>query len=402
MRGAERRAGGSGVSGAPSRATNGYQTRAFGDAAAARCELVLARSLHRSRSCATAPPVRPRRGDAARTIVEAAGGDRCKGVLALGDPNRIGRLARDLGLRGIFRRAAASRHKLLTRRRLRRGVPVPWFVRSASKRRSCSRFSGVVKPRLSAPRRHRATMPRARARRNRVRLLRLERWRVMRDAATRVVVKASAGTRYALEGLLNGRSDAALFDKTDTLDGPLSSREYVTTVGSMRRVETAGAKRRTRSACDKGRLTRRRVNETGLVLEGAARPSGVSAPVRSLSGRGTAARFVARGPSAAHALGRTPRIRAQGCASGVMMSDPGRGIFRRVEGSKRRAASHIVDVRITRPRADHVPPEGRAIWVHLARAETRGEVERARGRVTRGLAAYRESDDGGGRSPEAA
>src|SRR6478672_10591215 len=116
--------------------TTGYQTRAFGEAAARLgVELVFATDrchLIEDPWQDHAVPIRFYDEDrSVAAILEAAAVRPIDGVLVAGDrPTVIGaRVAEQLGLPWHPpAAAAAARHKLLTRERLRdAGLPVPWF-----------------------------------------------------------------------------------------------------------------------------------------------------------------------------------------------------------------------------------------------------------------------------------
>src|SRR3954468_1133731 len=117
--------------------TTGYQTRAFGDAAARLgVELVFATDrchLIEDPWQDEAIPIRfyDEEGSVA-TILASAAARPLDGLIVVGDrPTVIGaRVAEQLGLPWHPPAAATiARHKLLTRERLRdAGLPVPWFV----------------------------------------------------------------------------------------------------------------------------------------------------------------------------------------------------------------------------------------------------------------------------------
>ncbi len=230
--------------------TTGYQTRAFGDAAARlgvelvfatdRCHLIEDPWQDR------AIPIRFYDEDASvAAILASAAASPLDGVLVVGDRPTViaARVAEALGLPWHPPAAAiAARHKLLTRERLRdAGLPVPWFIPVALSSRLSAlsqepsalspqplSYPCVLKPvALSGSRgvmrandaaeleaaleRLRALMqqPEVRAERN--------------EAHAEALIEGFIpGREYALEGLMTrGELEVlAIFDKPDPLDGP--------------------------------------------------------------------------------------------------------------------------------------------------------------------------------------
>jgi biotin carboxylase len=363
--------------------TTGYQTRAFGDAAARlgidlvfatdRCHMLEDPWFDR------AIPIRFfDEAGSAQAIIEAARTMPLDGVLAVGDrPTVIAALvAQAFGLPGHPPEAAAvARHKQLTRERLReRGLPVPWFVPTSIDEdpralASSVAFPCVIKPvALSGSRgvmraddepsfvaafeRLRALMrsPEVRAERN--------------DAHSLALVEEFIpGREYALEGLMHhGEFHViALFDKPDPLDGPFFEETiYVTPSIAAPGVQQAIAGAINAAAAAIGLRhgpvhAECRVNAQGVfVLEVAARPIG-----------GLCARVIPGLEELLlrHACGEAPDVwKRDANASGVMMIPiPRRGVFREVAGvDDARRVPGIVDVQITaKPDQLLVPlPEG--------------------------------------------
>jgi hypothetical protein len=374
--------------------TTGYQTRAFGDAAARLgVELVFATDrchLLDDPWQDRAVPIRFYDEDASvAAILDAAGTNPIDGVLVVGDrPAVIGaRVMRALGLPGHPPEAAAAAgNKLRTRQRLRdAGLAVPW-VQSISldadpfALADTIAYPAVVKPlalsgsrgvmRADDRREFVTAFERLRA------LLRSPPIRAERTEAHEAALVEGfiPGREYALEGLLEHGvlRVLALFDKPDPLDGPFFEETiYVTPSLTPGAVQEAVAANIARAADAIGLQhgpvhAECRVNEAGVfVLEVAARPIG-GLCARALS-------FHARtgdGPSATleelllrHALGESAdRWVREPRASGVMMIPiPRRGVFRRVDHIDRaRATPGVDDLRIT-AKADQllVPlPEG--------------------------------------------
>ena len=412
--------------------TTGYQTRAFGDAAARlgvdlvfatdRCDMlddpwqdeaIPIRFYDESRSVAA--------------ILELARARPIDGVLAVGDRPTViaARVAEGLGLPGHPPAAAAiARNKQLTRERLRdAGLPVPWFVIApadtdpAALARSAS-FPCVVKPlalsgsrgviRADDPSSFLAAFDRLRA------LLRAPDVRAERnDAHDTVLVEGFIeGREFALEGLLHHGTlhVLALFDKPDPLDGPFFEETiYVTPSSAAADVQQAIVDAVGRAADAIGLRhgpvhAECRVNDRGVfALEVAARPIG-GLCARALRFQGVAyLRKGSRTFSCAvspekvrdpfltrpleelllrHALGEAPDAWCrEPRASGVMMIPiPRRGMFRSVAGiDAARCVAGVDDLQITaKPDQLLVPlPEGASyLGFIFARGERGADVER--------------------------
>jgi biotin carboxylase len=394
--------------------TTGYQTRAFGDAAA-RLGVALVFATDRCHLLEdpwqdAAIPIRfhDENGSVA-AILDAARTRPIDGVLVVGDrPAVIGaRVMLALGLPGHSPDAVASAgHKRRTRERLRdAGLAVPWFLPTSldvDPRRLAASLSypAIVKPlALSGSRgvmraddagafvrsfeRLRALLrsPEIRAERNEA-----------HDAA--LVEGFIPGREYALEGVLEHGvlRVLALFDKPDPLDGPFFEETiYVTPSSAPDDVLHAIASNVARAADAIGLRhgpvhAECRVNDAGVfVLEVAARPIG-GLCARALTFQAVAA---VRPDSTLeelllrHALGestagwvREPR------ASGVMMIPiPRRGIFRRAEHlDEARATPGVYDLRIT-AKADQLlvplPESASYLGFIFARGPDPGDVEGA-------------------------
>jgi hypothetical protein len=407
--------------------TTGYQTRAFGDAAARLgVELVFATDrchLIEDPWQDQAIPIRFYDEDASvAAILESAAARPLDGLLVVGDrPTVIGaRVAERLGLPWHPpAAAAAARHKLLTREYLRdAGLPVPWFLplsidaEPSAISRQPSTYPCVLKPvALSGSRgvmraddaeglavafaRLQALMrqPDVRAERN--------------DAhATALVEGFIPGREYALEGLLHhGRLHTlAIFDKPDPLDGPFFEETVYLTPSAagddtQRAIVDAVVRAARALGLHHGPIHAEcRVNADGVfVLEVAARPIG-GLCARTLRFCGVRSRVSGGGEREnrdltppepleelllRHALGEDPTpYQPEAIASGVMMIPiPKRGIFRRVDGiDDARAVADIVELHITaKPDQLLVPlPEGASyLGFIFARAATPDAVDRA-------------------------
>jgi hypothetical protein len=400
--------------------TTGYQTRAFGDAAARLgVELVFATDrchLIEDPWQDEAIPIRfyDEEGSVA-AILESTTARPVDGLIVVGDrPTVIGaRVAKQLGLPWHSPAAAAiARHKLLTRERLRdAGLPVPWFAPidltqsgvpssqpPAPSPQSLApspqhpapsfqppSFPCVVKPvALSGSRgvmraddadglaaafvRLQALMaqPEVRAERNEAN-------------ATALVEGFIPGREYALEGLMHhGRLQAlALFDKPDPLDGPFFEETIYVTPSSASDDEQQAIVDRVQQAAAAIGLSHGpihaecRVNAEGVyVLEVAARPIGglCARALRFGSDPETGRETRDLTPISLeelllrHALGEGGIWERERAASGVMMIPiPKRGVFRHVDGlDEARAVSGIDAIHVT-AKADQllVPlPEG--------------------------------------------
>jgi hypothetical protein len=403
--------------------TTGYQTRAFGDAAArVGVELVFATDrchLIEDPWQDHAIPIRFYDEDASvAAILESAAARPLDGLLVVGDrPTVIGaRVAERLGLPWHPpAAAAAARHKQLTRERLRdAGLPVPWFLpvpldvptpslsnpsNPQSPIPSPLSYPCILKPvalsgsrgvmRADDAEGLAAAFARLQA------LMRQPEVRAERDEAhaTALIEGFIPGREYALEGLLHhGRLQTlAIFDKPDPLDGPFFEETiYLTPSAAGDDTQGAIVDAVTRAARALGLHhgpihAECRVNGDGVfVLEVAARPIG-----------GLCARTLrfqpAPGPEPLaleeillrHALGEDPTpYQRDATASGVMMVPiPKRGILRRVDGiDEARAVPGVVEIHIT-AKTDQllVPlPEGASyLGFIFARAAASDAVDRA-------------------------
>ena len=399
--------------------TTGYQTRAFGDAAARLgAELVFATDrchLIEDPWQDQAIPIRFHDEDAAvAAILAAAVVHPIDGLLAAGDRPTViaARVAQRLGLPWHPPAAAAvARHKQLTRERLRdAGLPVPWFFPVALSAQLSAlspepsalspqpwSFPCILKPvalsgsrgvmRADDPQALAAAFERLRA------LMRQPEVRAERNEAhaDALVEGFIPGPEYALEGLMHhgALQVLAIFDKPDPLDGPFFEETlYVTPSAAdadTQRAMVDGVGRAARAlGLHHGPIHAEcRVNAEGVyVLEVAARPIG-----------GLCARALRFQPSAVshqpvamsleelllrHALGEDPApYQREPAAAGVMMIPiPARGIFRRVDGlDAARAVDGVDEIHITaKPDQVLVPlPEGASylgfIFARAARAE---------------------------------
>ncbi|MGH9141135.1 MAG: ATP-grasp domain-containing protein, partial [Vicinamibacterales bacterium] len=284
--------------------TTGYQTRAFGEAAA-RLEVELVFATDRCHLIEDpwqdqAIPIRFYDEDASvAAILESAAIRRLDGLLVVGDRPTViaARVAERLGLPWHSAEAAAAAgHKQLTRERLRQaGLPVPWFTPaaiadglSAIDRRSLS-YPCVLKPvALSGSRgvmRADDEQGLARAFRRLQSLMRQPDVRAERnDAHAAALVEGFIpGREFALEGLLqHGRLQTlAIFDKPDPLDGPFFEETiYVTpssaSADTQRAIVDGVARAADALGLQHGPVHAEcRVNPDGVfVLEVAARPIG--------------------------------------------------------------------------------------------------------------------------------
>src|SRR5476649_820895 len=393
--------------------TTGYQTRAFGDAAARLgVELVFATDrchLIEDPSQDHAIPIRFYDEDASvAAILESAAVRPINGLLVVGDrPTVIGaRVAERLGLPWHSPDAAsAARHKQLTRERLRdAGLPVPWCFPLAVGREPFAlrpeplSYPCVVKPvALSGSRgvmraddeasferafeRLRALLaqPDVRAERNEAH-------------ATALVEAFIPGREYALEGLMHHGAlhVLAIFDKPDPLDGPFFEETiYVTPSSATDEGHRAIVDGVTHAAQALGLHhgpihAECRVNAGGVfVLEVAARPiGGLCARALRFGGIGGVV-----GPLEEmllrQALGEDPAAwQREAGASGVMMIPiPRRGVFRHAAGlDEAGRVAGIDEIHITaKPDQLLVPlPEGASyLGFIFARADCAADVEQA-------------------------
>jgi hypothetical protein len=394
--------------------TTGYQTRAFGDAAAQlRFELVFATDrchLLEDPWQDGAIPIRFHDEEASvAAIVEAAKSRPFDGILVVGDRPTViaARAAEALRLRWHAPAAAAvARNKQFTRERLRdRGLPVPWFmtrpIDAPPPTLDAPSFPCVIKPaalsgsrgvmRANDQRELESAFERLRA------LMRSPDVRAERNSAhhTVLVERFIPGREYAVEALMhNGELHVlAIFDKPDPLDGPFFEETIYLTPSRASAAEQRAISRGILLAVQAIGLSHGpvhaecRVNDDGVfVLEAAARPIG------GLCAR--ALRLVARSDPAApprsfeeallrHAAGEAPSAwLPEPLASGVMMIPiPRRGIYRGVDGVElARGVPHVEDVIVT-ARVDQLLlplPEGASyLGFIFARAGRAADVDRA-------------------------
>jgi biotin carboxylase len=373
--------------------TTGYQTRAFGEAAA-RLGVALVFATDRCHMLEDpwrdgAIAIRFHDEDASvDAIVEAAAMAPIDGLVTVGDRPTViaARVAERLGLAGHPPDAAAvARDKQKTRERLRdAGLAVPWFVASradadARALLSALRFPCVIKPvalsgsrgvmRADDPAQFAAAFTRL------VALLRLPDVRAERNEAhTRVLVEGFIpGREFALEGLLHHGvlQTLALFDKPDPLDGPFFEETiYVTpsTLGAKDQTLLTAAVAHAAAAIGlrHGPIHAEcRLNEQGVyVLEVAARPiGGLCARALTFTHAGSGALCSLEELLLRHALGEpSSDWSREAVASGVMMIPiPSRGVYRGVSGvDAARLVDGVGDVTITaKPDQLLVPlPEG--------------------------------------------
>ena len=393
--------------------TTGYQTRAFGEAAAAlgvelvfatdRCEVledpwgdgaIAVRFFDEAASV--------------RAILEAAGDRPFDGVVAVGDRPTViaAQVARALGLPGHSpEAAAAARDKRLTRERLNAaGLPGPAYrlVQIEDDPRVLAPglpFPCVIKPTaLSASRgvmRVDDEEGFARAFERLRMLLRSPDVRAERSPAHEwvLVEEFVAGREFALEGLLHDGAfrTLALFDKPDPLDGPFFEETiYVTPSSSNELLQHRVASTVARAASVIG-LTHGPVHAECrvhggrvYVLEVAARPiGGLCARALRFEGSVSGASISFEELLLRHALGDDPDVwRRERRASGVMMIPiPARGVYRGVTGVADAQRVEGVDAVIitAKPDQELIPlPEGASylgfIFAHGART---GEAERS-------------------------
>ena len=385
--------------------TTGYQTRAFGEAAARLgVELVFATDrCHQIDDPWRDDAVPIRFHDEAASvgaILEAARVRPIDGVLALGDrPTTIAaRVASALGLPGNPLRAAEiSRDKLATRRCLAATrMPVPWFrtfrldvdpLAVASE----LTFPCVVKPlSLSGSRGvMRADDPAGFVEAfQRLRRLLLEKSVLaMRDPLNEVALVEGfvAGQEFALEGLVEDGHvrTLAVFDKPDPLDGPFFEETIYVTPSSLPFEREHALRQAVMQATAALGLRHGPVHaecrmdgDAVVVLEVAARPIG-GLCARALRFRdGDGPLISLEEVLLRHALGEpTGHLTREAAASAVMMIPiPARGVYRRVDGVDAAAAVPGIDeVTITaKPDQVLVPlPEGASyLGFIFARRET--------------------------------
>ena len=414
--------------------TTGYQTRAFGEAAA-RLGVQLVFATDRCHLIEDpwqdhAIPIRFHDEDASvAAILEKTAAHPVDGLLVVGDrPTVIGaRVAERLGL--LWHPpdgAVAARHKQITRERLRdAGLPVPWFFAvplgaSSSPHLpvpSPPSYPCVLKPvalsgsrgvmRVDDPESLAAAFERLQA------LMQQPEVRAERDDAHAMALLEGfiPGREYALEGLMHRGVLYVLgiFDKPDPLDGPFFEETIYLTPSSApaqtQRAIVDGVSAAVRAlGLHHGPIHAEcRVNAEGVyVLEVAARPiGGLCARALRLDGVGSRLQFF-RGVDGdavdtetasdsrsleevllRHALGDDPApYRRERAASGVMMIPiPRRGVLRGVAGiDAAREVPGIEEIHITaKPDQLLVPlPEGASyLGFVFARATHADAVEQA-------------------------
>jgi hypothetical protein len=397
--------------------TTGYQTRAFGDAAAALgVELVFATD----RCDQIEDPWRDgaiairfhEEERSVQTIVAAVDRRPVDGVVVVGDRPTVlaARVAEQLRLAYHSPDAAmTARDKLRTRQRFAAAdLPVPWVKvfsvdeDAAVVSRRVPDFPCVVKPvslsgsrgviRADDPQSFAAAFERLRA------LLSSADVQAERNLAHHTIIAESfiPGREFAIEGLMHdGRLQVlAIFDKPDPLDGPLFEETiYLTPSRETGRDQDAIASAVGRAADAIGLShgpvhAECRVNDAGVfVLEVAARPiGGLCARALRFANTDAPANNEVIGLESLllrHALGESAVTwRREDAASGVMMIPiPRRGMYRSVEGLAAAAAVPcITDVRIT-AKVDQLLlplPEGASyLGFIFARATTAAVVDRA-------------------------
>jgi hypothetical protein len=394
--------------------TTGYQTRAFGEAAARLgVELVFATDrchLLEDPWQDAAIPIRFYDEDASvAAILEAVRERPIDGVLVVGDRPTViaARVAQTLGLPGHPPEAAAiARHKQRTRESLHAaGLPTPWFVpfslipNPQSLIPTALSYPCVLKPvslsgsrgvmRVDDPASLAAALDRLRA------IVRSPDVRAERNDAHDAALLESfiPGREYAVEGLMHhGQLHVlAIFDKPDPLDGPFFEETiYVTPSAASEATQRAIVEGVTRATAAMGLHhgpihAECRVNAEGVfVLEVAARPIGglCAQSLRFLQIPNPDSRIPLEELLLRHALGESPEWRREADASGVMMIPIARrGLFRGVDGvDAARRVPHIVDVQITAKIDQRLLPlpEGASyLGFIFARAEWASAVESA-------------------------
>jgi hypothetical protein len=394
--------------------TTGYQTRAFGEAAARLgVELVFATDR-----CAVlddpwrdaAIPIRFHEQDASLArVVDVARTRPFDGIIAVGDRPAAfaARVQEVLGLPGHSPDAAeAARSKRQTRERLRdAGALVPPFivaplnVTAARLADSAVPFPAVLKPvSLSASRGvmrvdSADALPAALGRLRQ--LLSRPDIRAERDPAHDLVLLEQfiPGHEYALEGLMTrGRlTMLAVFDKPDPLDGPFFEESIYITLGDEQRqlrqeIAEAVASAAAAIGLHHGPVHAEcRVNERGVfVLEVAARPiGGICARALTFVDGDGSSRIPLEELLLRHALDEDLRrwVREPATSGVMMIPIPRRGFYRRVDGIERaRELESVLDVVIT-AKSDQlmVPlPEGASyLGFIFARGDTTAQVDRA-------------------------
>ena len=393
--------------------TTGYQTRAFGDAAARLgIELVFATDrchVLEDPWLDSAIPVRFHDIPASvARVVEAARTRPFDGVVAVGDRPAVlaAHIQEALGLPGHPPdAAAAARHKLHTRERLRdAGLHVPQFVvaplsTDASALSGHVTYPAVLKPvslsgsrgvmRVDSDTQLRASVDRLRA------LLGRPDIRSERDAAHDLVILEEfiAGHEFAVEAIMNdGQLHAlAIFDKPDPLDGPFFEETIyitppaLTTTCADEIVSAVTAAARAIGLHHGPVHAECRVSDAGVfVLEAAARPiGGLCARALRFHKAGSADAIGLEELLLRHAIGeRSDQWTRERVGSGVMMIPiPARGLYRGVVGVEAALDTpHVCDLQITaKPGQVLVPlPEGASyLGFIFARAADGSAVDRA-------------------------
>ena len=393
-------------------ATTGYQTRMFGEAAAALgVELVFATDRCDQLEDPWwdgAIPVRFHEETAAvAAIVAAARTAPFDGIIAVGDRATLlaAAIAKELGLPGHPPHAArAARDKRLMREHFQRaGLRAPSFcvfprVRDPHSIAAELSWPVVVKPTVLAGSRGVIRANNASefiAAFTRVqRLLAATDIRAMQDPAAEeiLVEQFIEGAELAVEGVLEHGAlrILAIFDKPDPLDGPFFEETlYVTPSRAAAPVREAITAAVSAAAQALGLWhgpihAECRVNPRGVfVLEVAARPiGGLCARVLRVTRRGGAP-VAYEGLLLRHAIGESlADWDRESAAAGVMMVPiPVEGVYRRVAGVDRALrVSGVHAVRITAKADQHlIPlPEGASyLGFIFASAETPDEVEHA-------------------------
>ena len=409
--------------------TTGYQTRAFGDAAA-RLGVELVFATDRCHVIDDpwqdhAIPIRFYDEDSSVTAILASAAARpIDGLIVVGDrPTGIAaRVAERMGLPWHPPDAAiAARHKLLSHECLRdAGLPVAWFAAVSINEeplrviRRAKNYPCVLKPvALSGSRGVMRADDSAGLKAAFARLQTLMRQPEVlaeRDEshATALIEGFIPGREYALEGLMTAGTlqTLAIFDKPDPLDGPFFEETIYLTPSSagadvQRAIEEGVGRAAAALGLHHGPIHAEcRVNSsTGsgqapqvFVLEVAARPiGGLCSRALRFQSQSQSQSAICNVQSAIsleelllrHALGEdsTPYVREE-TASGVMMIPiPRRGIFRRVEGvDEARDVPGVFDIQVTaKPDQRLLPlPEGASyLGFIFARASSAGEVDRA-------------------------
>ena len=393
--------------------TTGYQTRAFGDAAARLgVELIFATDRCNMLDDPwrdSAIPVRFHAPAAsARRIAAVHRSTPFAAVMAVGDrPAALAARVRDLlGLPGhSFDAAEAARNKLETRTRLRAaGLPVPSFRVEPLDTAHVSLASGVTFPVVVKPLTLSGSRGVMRANDGAELLAALDRLRalmsrpdvrVARDPAHGLVLVESfiEGHEFALEGLLSDGvlRTLAIFDKPDPLDGPFFEETIYLAGGrpdaaEAARIESAVAAAASAIGLRHGPIHAEcRVNASGVVvLEVAARPiGGICARALRFEHEGIAAAISLEDLLLRHTLGDdTSGWRREARASGVMMIPiPKRGLYKGVTGVEAaRAVPGIDDVVMTAKEGQLLLPlpEGASYLGFLfAHGDTARHVDRA-------------------------